>query len=97
MILQMQQGQGSCPMCDMMSGSWGWPMMIFVGLVWLLLIVGVVWLVLRIGQSRGWLGRDAGDRAERILKERYARGDIDRETYERMVEDLRSGGKSFDE
>jgi uncharacterized membrane protein len=31
------------------------------------------------------------DTAERIVKRRYARGEIDRETYERMLDDLAHG------
>lgn len=81
-------------MCDMMSGQWGWLMMALFVVFWLLVIAGVVWLVSRFGQSRGWFGPHTRDRAEQILKARYARGEIDRETYERMLEGVRGGGKS---
>ena len=37
----------------------------------------------------GWLlPPDGDDAAEGIIKRRYARGEIDRETYERMLDDL---------
>ena len=37
----------------------------------------------------GWLLPSNGDRtAEAIIKRRYARGEIDRETFERMLDDL---------
>ncbi|MBI3993730.1 MAG: SHOCT domain-containing protein [Candidatus Lambdaproteobacteria bacterium] len=65
-------------------GGWGWGM----GFGWLipLVIIGlVVWAVVtatRSGQSH------RGDSALGILKERYARGEIDRETYQAMRRDL---------
>jgi len=41
-------------------------------------------------RSAGAQGRGPrAGRAEAILKERYARGEIDRETYERMLTDVR--------
>jgi len=35
-------------------------------------------------------GRGGSDRALEVLRERYARGEIDKETYERMKRDLES-------
>ena len=47
-------------------------------------LIGIVTVLLL-----GWLLPSDGDRsAERIIKRRYARGEIDRETFERMLEDL---------
>lgn len=86
------QGPGWCPMCPMM-GPWGWGWMILWALFWLLIIVAVIWLFYRIAKTQGWIGegRRSEVRAEELLHERYARGEIDRETYERMLEDLRRG------
>ena len=79
--------------CGMM-GRWGG-----FGLGWLFMLVwwGLILAVL-VGLIR-WLftghSGDAGARSDSkrnvdILKERYARGDIDRETYERMRRELES-------
>lgn len=78
-----------CPMC---GPGWGWGMMIFVWLFWIALIALVVWLVWRMA-VRGGTGVSAEreDRAEALLRERYARGEIDRESFGRMLEDLRRG------
>lgn len=68
-----------------MAGMWiGW-------LLVLIVIVAVVWLVVRAASDRGRSGGPPGDVAspEQILKQRYARGEIDREEYERRLADLR--------
>jgi uncharacterized membrane protein len=45
-------------------------------------------LIVRVLPRLG-AGAPSVGRAEEILKERYARGEIDRETYERMLTDVR--------
>ena len=65
----------------------------FIGmvLVWILLIVGAVWLIKQIfsgSSNRPGNSPGAEERAIDILDKRYARGDIDREEYERMKNDL---------
>ncbi|MFO8154712.1 MAG: SHOCT domain-containing protein [Pseudomonadota bacterium] len=78
-----------------MMGNWeygmgfGGPVMI---LFWIVIIAALVALVARlVGQSnRG--GNDRGDGPERaleILEQRYARGEIDSEEFERKRQDLR--------
>jgi len=60
----------------------------FMGLWWILILavlVALVWGVASAGRSRGI--RDSS--AEQRLKERYADGEIDRETYERMLAEIR--------
>jgi putative membrane protein len=60
----------------------------FMWLFWIGLIVLVVWLVVRVvsgGATRG----DPQELPEQILKRRYARGEIDKEEYERRLSDLR--------
>jgi len=68
-----------------MWGMWGIGMGLFMLLVWGLLIVGLVlgirWLLSQ--------GRDArSDSALEILRQRYARGEIDREEFETKKRDL---------
>jgi len=60
----------------------------FMGFWWILilaLVVALVWGITSAGRGRG-TGESS---AERRLKERYAAGEIDRETYERMLADIR--------
>ena len=70
----------------MMWGYWGgtgsWLGPIVMVLFWLLLIGGIVALVRSYGRSQ-----PGADRAEQILRERYARGEISREE----LEDLKRG------
>lgn len=67
----------------MFGWMWIWPLLVLSSLV--LLVVGLVWLA----QGR-WPGvRDIGGSARRILDERYARGEIDDEEYQRRRAQLR--------
>lgn len=75
---------------DMMGwgGGWGWFGIVHMVLWWFLIILGIVvlakWL---FGGSGG--GRAAGeDRALAILRERYARGDIDKAEFDARKRDL---------
>lgn len=78
-----------CPMCDGMMGPWGWVMMLLAALFWIAVIGGLAWFLYTLARRRGWMGGDAAPRdPEEVLRDRYARGDIDRATYERMREDL---------
>ncbi len=80
----------------MMGGGW----LIGLGLLvlFLLLIGGgialVAWFVGQQGSQKASQGLGQGPRREdealEILRQRYARGEIDREEFERMREDLRS-------
>ncbi|MET8947374.1 SHOCT domain-containing protein [Streptomyces sp. NPDC004542] len=85
------------------DGGWGWGgwfvMTVFMVLFWAVLIVGLVALVRYLSGTRhrqqpgsppasgegGWQGR----RAEELLAERFARGEIDEDEYERRLGLLR--------
>jgi putative membrane protein len=67
----------------MFGWMWIWPLILLASLV--LLVVGLVWLV----SGRGSGARQAGWSARRILDERYARGEIDEEEYQRRRAALR--------
>jgi putative membrane protein len=74
--------------------GWGWHdgMMFgggFMWIVWLLLIGGVAWLVAMLAAPRGRTGSSTRATAADIVKERYARGEIDRTEYEQKLQDLR--------
>lgn len=88
MLVVAAQSRWWCPMCGgYRTGGWG---MIFVGLFWLVVIVAVAWVIARAAGSRGGGIVPGGkDNAEAILRERYARGEIDEATYRRMLEELR--------
>jgi len=77
-------GWGMHPMW-WMWGAWGIGMMlvmlVFWGLVITGLVLGIRWLV---GTGRA----SASDRALEILRERYARGEINREEFEARKRDL---------
>jgi len=75
----------------MMNDTYGWGMgwgMPFFGLFfWILIIAGIVFLV------RWLMGSPRNDTRENpldILNRRYARGDIDQETFRQMKKDLES-------
>ena len=61
------------------------------GLFWIVVLVALVVLVVRVLPGLG-AGAPRAGRAEAILKERYARGEIDRATYLQMQDDLKRRG-----
>jgi len=66
-------------------GIWGFGMMLFMFLFWALVIIGIVlgirWLV-RQGRP------ESSDSALDVLRQRYARGEINREEFEAKRKDL---------
>ena len=74
----------------MMGYGFGWPFMFLVPLAFVVLVVlGLYYLL----SGRGRQGTSAGhteNEALRILKERYARGEITSEQYTKMKGDLES-------
>ena len=68
---------GYAPHMGLEVWGWLWPFL------WLGLLVLGVYLV-----ARALTRRERTDRALEILRERYARGELDKETFERMKRDL---------
>ena len=71
------------------GGGWGFGM---VGMLlwWVLIILGIVLLAKWLFSGGAGAGGDraAGNRALEILKERYARGEIDKKEFEERKRDL---------
>ena len=88
-----QPGQyGGWNMGPGMMGNWGmgWFGMIFMMIFWVLVIVGLVFLIKWLIQTTG-SGKTDGhtsSRAIEVLKERYARGEIDKTEFESKKKDL---------
>ena len=83
MMDMMNNGAGGW----MMGGMWLLPI-----LFWILIIAGVVlivrWLTARDGQGKASPAESPLD----ILKTRYAKGEIDKETFETMKRDIGGSG-----
>ncbi len=85
-------------MHDYWFGSYGWIWMIVNAVFWLAVIGGVVWLVIWAvrksgsGQaspySSGAQPAGTGQSAKEIAQMRYARGEITREQYQQLLDDL---------
>jgi putative membrane protein len=70
----------------MMGGYGGWGFGMGFGWIIPILIVGlIVWAVLTATRSRQ---ADRPDRSLTILRERFARGEIDKDTFESMRREL---------
>jgi len=71
-----------------MMGGWGmgWFGGIFMMIFWVLILVGLIFLIKWLIQSTNRAKLDAGNgnRAMEILKERYARGEIEKIEFETM-------------
>jgi putative membrane protein len=86
-------GYGGWHMGPGMMGGYGggWFGEIFMILFWILIIVGLVFLIRWLIQStKPESGRlhSSSSRAIDILKERYARGEIDKQEFEEKKKDL---------
>ncbi|HEY4696315.1 MAG TPA: SHOCT domain-containing protein [Candidatus Hydromicrobium sp.] len=78
---------------NMMSGifgGWGIIGMILMFIFWALLITGIILLVVWIVRRVSYPGRDIShtDKAMETLKERYARGEVTKEEFERIKKDI---------
>ena len=62
----------------------------FMWIFWIAIIVGIIFLVKWIVQQSRPGGQQHGENSLEILKKRYARGEIDKEEYDRIRKDLLS-------
>jgi putative membrane protein len=56
---------------------------------WVLGLAVLVLFVWMVGRTAGGLPGRGDDTPEQILKRRYARGEVEREEYQRRLDDLR--------
>lgn len=79
-------------------GAFGWLWMLLPLLFWGGLLALIAWAVMRIfpkGHVDNGRSEDRGDPAENVLRERFARGEMDAEEYERSLAVLRSRGTTM--
>ena len=90
--LAQQRSNSGWGMGPGMMGNWGmgWFGMIFMILFWVLVIVGLVFLIKWLIQttSGGKTAGSTGSTAIEILKDRYARSEIDKNEFESKKKDL---------
>lgn len=67
------------------DGGWNMGWMSIWWILGLAVIALAIWAVLQSVRPRD----GAGESPEEVLKQRYARGEIDRDTYQRMLTDLK--------
>jgi putative membrane protein len=69
--------------------SWGWGGMLFQLLFWVVIIFLIVWGVKQLaGRSHNSNQLTRKDNALEILRERYAKGEIDKQEFETKKRDL---------
>lgn len=68
--------------------GWGWGWMMFGWAIGLAILVLLVWLVARAASTRD-APPPREESAEEILKQRYARGEIDEQQYQQMRDEMR--------
>lgn len=73
-----------------MMGGWGWLSALIATALVVLIVVALVWLVRAVGE--GWPSRSSKRGAIEELDLRYARGEVDRETYLAIRRDLEADG-----
>lgn len=82
------------PLWGNMDWRWdgGWPILggMHMILWWVFLIIGIVVLFKVLTKSSSRDLRNNGDRALKILKERYARGEIGKDEFQQKKRDLQT-------
>lgn len=79
-------------MHDYWFGSYGWLWMIANGALWLAVLGGLVWFVVwavrKSGSGNNNSYAQSAPSAKEIAQMRYARGEINREQYQQLLEEL---------
>jgi putative membrane protein len=86
------RGFGMMPSMMFRGGAFVGPVtmlvVLFMLVFWIAIILGIVWLVRWIGDRSDRTRHEAEIDPLDIIRRRYARGEIDREEYERLRQDL---------
>ena len=69
-------------------GWWSGWWMLFGGLLWIAFWGAVIYVIVALVRGTGRSTQAAQDDPVAIVKQRYARGEIDRDEYERIHRDL---------
>jgi putative membrane protein len=79
----IRQGYPQTVYWDHMTG-WGWAMMSFWSLLWIMLVVGLVWAVVQWSRGSGPTppAPESGKSAREVLDQRLASGEIDIDEYQ---------------
>jgi putative membrane protein len=93
LTLNLYSGRAEAQMGPGMMGwgyGMGWFWTIVMVVFWIAVIVGIIFLIkwLVISTSAGGRGARSEDSPLEILKQRYARGEIDKEEFEEKKKDL---------
>ncbi len=82
--------------------GWGWLMMSLGTILWIAMLVVLVWVLIRWLNTRTSTpmsppssGVQSGPTALEILRQRYARGEIDTATFEQMRERLEGSRPNY--
>ncbi len=73
--------------------GWGWFMMAFGGVLWIAILVILVWALIRWLERKTHVSAPSGSAspsAVEVLRQRYARGELDAATFEQMRERLQA-------
>lgn len=69
-------------------GNYGVTGGIIMFIIWIVVIIAAIWIIKELVGKRDNSGSIGSKSALDILKERYARGEITKEQYERMKKDI---------
>ncbi len=67
--------------------GWGW-------IIGLIIIVAIIWFISKSANQSNTSGRSVSKSALDILNERYARGEIDKNEFEKMKKDISTNIKN---
>ena len=72
----------------MMGSGWGLGFGIFGLIIWILIIIGIIYLIRALVKDNYQQTPPPKDSAMEILKERYAKGEINKQEFEEKMKDL---------
>ncbi len=70
------------------DGPGEWWMWVFMGIFWIIIIALVIWGIIRLSGHRRMMMGGGGSNAMDIARERYAKGEISHEEFEKIKKNL---------